>query len=321
MTRVHLRAAACTGCRSRPGSSSSGGSSTARAGPGPTPTRCPPLPTADSLRHHRQGRRRRQRPAGRRCGPAPGCSSRARTAALHAGVTRPAARSLIGAGIGITPLRALLEELPPGRDETVVITGSARQPTRPRRRADRAGPRPGAAASTRRSATANPRGGWLPADGATLARRTRRCCTWCRTSPQRDVSSAARRPGSTRSSRPPSSRRRPRPPSTPSASPTEPLARRHREGRPSMRRIVLWAHEHADRARPPVQLPHLARRWLVDRRGPPIEQLSNSTPERVRRPARRPRAPRRRRARPVVRLVRLLRLVRLVELGVEDVRR
>ena len=40
---------------------------------------------------------------------------------LHAGVKVAHRNVLIGAGIGITPLRALLEELPPGRDETVVI--------------------------------------------------------------------------------------------------------------------------------------------------------------------------------------------------------
>ena len=40
---------------------------------------------------------------------------------LHAGVKVRQRSVLIGAGIGITPLRALLEELPAGPDETVVI--------------------------------------------------------------------------------------------------------------------------------------------------------------------------------------------------------
>jgi predicted ferric reductase len=40
---------------------------------------------------------------------------------LHAGAKVARRNVLIGAGIGITPLRALLEELPPGHDETVVI--------------------------------------------------------------------------------------------------------------------------------------------------------------------------------------------------------
>ena len=40
---------------------------------------------------------------------------------LHAGVGTRAKAVLIGAGIGITPLRALLEELPTGPDATVFI--------------------------------------------------------------------------------------------------------------------------------------------------------------------------------------------------------
>ena len=40
---------------------------------------------------------------------------------LHAGVKTQRRTLLVGAGIGITPLRALLEDLPPGPDETVVI--------------------------------------------------------------------------------------------------------------------------------------------------------------------------------------------------------
>ena len=40
---------------------------------------------------------------------------------LHAGVRTREKSVLIGAGIGITPLRSLLEELPPGPDATVVI--------------------------------------------------------------------------------------------------------------------------------------------------------------------------------------------------------
>ncbi|MDN5765735.1 MAG: ferric reductase-like transmembrane domain-containing protein [Humibacillus sp.] len=40
---------------------------------------------------------------------------------LHAGVRTREKSVLIGAGIGITPLRALLEELPPGPDATVLI--------------------------------------------------------------------------------------------------------------------------------------------------------------------------------------------------------
>jgi predicted ferric reductase len=45
---------------------------------------------------------------------------------LHAGAKVGRGTVLIGAGIGITPLRALLEELPPGPDETVVIHRASR---------------------------------------------------------------------------------------------------------------------------------------------------------------------------------------------------
>ncbi len=46
---------------------------------------------------------------------------------LHAGVRTRERSVLIGAGIGITPLRALLEDLPPGPDSTVVIYRVGRQ--------------------------------------------------------------------------------------------------------------------------------------------------------------------------------------------------
>jgi predicted ferric reductase len=46
---------------------------------------------------------------------------------LHSGVRTSDRTVLIGAGIGITPLRALLEELPAGRDSTVVIYRVSRQ--------------------------------------------------------------------------------------------------------------------------------------------------------------------------------------------------
>ena len=46
---------------------------------------------------------------------------------LHSGVRTRERSVLIGAGIGITPLRALLEELPAGPDATVVIYRVGRQ--------------------------------------------------------------------------------------------------------------------------------------------------------------------------------------------------
>jgi predicted ferric reductase len=46
---------------------------------------------------------------------------------LHSGVRTRRHTVLIGAGIGITPLRALLEELPPGPDSTVVVYRVSRE--------------------------------------------------------------------------------------------------------------------------------------------------------------------------------------------------
>ena len=60
---------------------------------------------------HRQGARRRQRRRRAGCAPARGCWSRARTAgSAPRARTRPRV-ALIGAGVGITPLRALAEGL------------------------------------------------------------------------------------------------------------------------------------------------------------------------------------------------------------------
>jgi predicted ferric reductase len=46
---------------------------------------------------------------------------------LHAGVKRQRRTALIAAGIGIAPLRALLEDLPPGPDETALVYRVGRQ--------------------------------------------------------------------------------------------------------------------------------------------------------------------------------------------------
>ena len=83
---------------------------------------------------------------------------------------------LIGAGVGITPLRALLEDLPAGTDVVVVVRAStARGPGPPGR-----GRRPGQAA--RRPAPGDRR----PAARGP-ARRPRRCGRSFPTSPHRDV--------------------------------------------------------------------------------------------------------------------------------------
>ena len=89
----------------------------ARAGPGPTPTRCRPPPTAAACGSPCKDARRRQRARCPRCARAPACWSRAPTAgSAHRARTRRKV-ALIGAGVGITPLRALAEGLDyaPGR--------------------------------------------------------------------------------------------------------------------------------------------------------------------------------------------------------------
>ena len=59
--------------------------------------------------------------------------------AFTAGARRGDRVLLIGAGVGITPIRALLQELPRGTDVVVVLRASTRA-GRPRRRRCRGGP-------------------------------------------------------------------------------------------------------------------------------------------------------------------------------------
>ena len=88
---------------------------------------------------------------------------------LHSGVRTRDRSVLIGAGIGITPLRALLEELPAGPDATVVIYRVGRQ-------ADivladellDARPGEGRPGRRRRRPPPPDRDSWLPADSAHL---------------------------------------------------------------------------------------------------------------------------------------------------------
>ncbi len=113
---VHVTGRACTGCRSRPASSSPGASSDA---PGRS-ARQPVLPLRGPRRavaaDHRAGRRRRQRRRGR-----PHVGSRVWVEGPYGRLSPrvPATGKvlLIGAGVGITPLRALAEGLDvrPGR--------------------------------------------------------------------------------------------------------------------------------------------------------------------------------------------------------------
>ena len=95
---------------SRPGSSSPGASWPGRAGRARTPTRCPRRPTAAAC----GSPSRRSATAAATCprsGAAPGCSSRAPTAGSAPGPAPGDKVALIGAGVGITPLRALAEGL------------------------------------------------------------------------------------------------------------------------------------------------------------------------------------------------------------------
>ena len=114
-------AAACAGCRCAPASSSSGASSTAPAGAGATPTPSPRPPTAgpcasppptsatasarlaDAAARHPRARRGPLRPHARRA-----CARAARSCSW-------------APGIGITPLRALLEELDQAPGDVTVV--------------------------------------------------------------------------------------------------------------------------------------------------------------------------------------------------------
>ena len=97
-----------------------------RAGPAPTRTRCPRLPTGAAADHRQGGRRRQRRLAllrpGTRVlieGPYGRLSSRARTQRKVV---------LIGAGVGITPLRALAEGLEYAPGEAVLLQRYSAEP-------------------------------------------------------------------------------------------------------------------------------------------------------------------------------------------------
>ena len=95
---------------------------------------------------HRQGPRRWQPRARRASGRARGSSSRVRTAGCTRASAPDAKVTLLAGGIGITPLRALLEDLPQ-RPGDVTVIYRARNEQRPRASAtelDRARPSSGA---------------------------------------------------------------------------------------------------------------------------------------------------------------------------------
>ena len=110
-----------TGCRCGPGSSSSGGSSTGRGWTRAHPYSLSAAPPAGPAADHGEGPRRRQRSRGRACGPAPGSLIEGPYGRLT-GERYPGGRGhLLASGIGITPLRALLEELPYRPGEATLV--------------------------------------------------------------------------------------------------------------------------------------------------------------------------------------------------------
>ena len=179
---------AATGCRCGPGSSSSGGSWTAAAG-----RRGQPVLAV----------RRRRRPVLRITVKDLGDGSRRGWPTLRPGtrvlVEGPygaadrgrrdggARVTLLASGIGITPLRALLEELPYGRGETVRLPGPPATTPRPARRDGRAGRRPRAAGSLPARAARTGAGSLAAGRLARTSATSPRCGTWCRTSPTHDV--------------------------------------------------------------------------------------------------------------------------------------
>ena len=105
---------------------------------------------AGTAADHRQDRRAAQRGAAR-CGPARACSPKDRTARSPRRVAGAGTVLLVGAGVGITPLRALFESLP-GRPGDITLDlprqhgRGSRAPRRDRRDRDgarRAGALPG----------------------------------------------------------------------------------------------------------------------------------------------------------------------------------
>ncbi len=153
-----------------PASSSPGASSTARAGPAATPTRCLRPPTGDALRITVKDLGDGSAAARRAAARHPG-AGRGPVRPAHGGVRTRRRVTLLACGIGITPLRALLEDLPYGPGE--------RDPDLPRPRHQatsssgaRSTPSPPAAGpgcSTCSAARIRDRSSWLPEYAAHLS--------------------------------------------------------------------------------------------------------------------------------------------------------
>ena len=145
-SRSCSRAAGSTACRSPAASSCSGASCAAGCGGRRTRTRCRPRPRGDRLRITVKDLGDHSARAGPRCGPARGWRSRGPTARSPPTPREGDRLLLVGAGVGITPIRALLQELPGDADVVVVLRASTPRGARPARR-DRRRRRAAAAAA------------------------------------------------------------------------------------------------------------------------------------------------------------------------------
>ena len=122
-------------------------------------------PAPQPAAHHGQGPRRRQPAAGRPSGRAPGSCSKGPYGALTTDRRTRSKVTLLASGIGITPLRALLEELPRGHHAG--LPGPPGVRPRAARRARRAGRPPGSPGGLPARAAGPGRGPGCPPTGAT----------------------------------------------------------------------------------------------------------------------------------------------------------
>ena len=124
-------AATWTGSAPKPASSSSGASCRAPAGPRPTPSRSPPPPTTGSCAS-RSRTSATTRTGSRSCVPASRVFAEGPYGTFTADAGRVERVALIAGGIGITPLRALLETLAGGaRRRHAALPGGVATATSP----------------------------------------------------------------------------------------------------------------------------------------------------------------------------------------------
>ena len=183
-----------------------------RAGPGRTPTRSPPRPTAAACGSpsRTSATAAATSPA---CGPAPASWSRARTAGSAPAPAPGGKVALIGAGVGITPLRALAEGLDYAPGEAVLVHRYADQPLFAARARRARAPSAGCGAALRTC-----RGRLVARRGPANRRPRGPARTTSPTSPTATSTSAAPRPGPT--GRPGRPGRRPARPSTSTSRPS-----------------------------------------------------------------------------------------------------